>query len=133
MKKVIAVMFAAVMLFSAACAETDLSGLSYDELVDLQKKISTEIMSRPEWKAVEIPIGEWIVGKDIPEGYYSIIPQGSLVIVNGYSDGIKSLSNVLFTYVLSEDENVGKVFLPEGCLLENSRIIKLAPPVSIGF
>ena len=133
MKKVIVVLFAALMLFSAAYAETDLSSLSYDELVSLQKKVSAEIMTRPEWKTVEIPIGQWIIGKDIPEGYYSIIPQDSLVLVDGYSDGTKSLSNVLFTYVLSEDETVGKVFLPEGCLLTNNRVIKLAPPVSLGF
>ena len=59
MKRITFLIVTALLLvclaFPAAYAEEiDLSKLSYDELIALQSKITLEIMSRPDFKAVKV-------------------------------------------------------------------------------
>lgn len=62
-------------------------------------------MSRPEWKAVEVPAGEWIIGQDIPEGYYSITAKDKIAITQ--SNPVGSARDD-FYHVLGANETVGK-------------------------
>ncbi len=75
MKKVITILMT-VALFLAlavpACADFDLSGLSYEELVALKDQINLAIWNSEEWQAVTVPQGVWEVGADIPEGKWTI-------------------------------------------------------------
>lgn len=52
----------------------DLSGMSYDELVDLKDTIDLAIWSSNEWQEVQVPYGVWVVGEDIPAGKWTIKP-----------------------------------------------------------
>lgn len=72
MKKLISVLLLLCMLTAPAFAEIDLSSLSFDELVELRQKCQSEMMSRTEWKEVQVPQGVWQVGKDIPAGDWII-------------------------------------------------------------
>lgn len=72
MKRILA--FILVMLVAAlpACAEIDLSSMSFDDLLALQEKVVKEITSRAEWKEVAVPPGIYEVGVDIPVGKWTI-------------------------------------------------------------
>lgn len=53
-------------------AEVDLGGMSYDELVALQEKINFALWQCDEWQKVIVPHGVYEIGKDIPEGHWSV-------------------------------------------------------------
>lgn len=74
-KSVIAALLVVVMAFGihyAVFAETDLSSLSFEELLALQDKVYAELMNRPEWTEVTVPAGVYEIGMDIPEGMWTI-------------------------------------------------------------
>ena len=50
----------------------DLSGLSYDELVQLKDQINLAMWNSEEWQEVTVPPGLWKVGEDIPAAHWSI-------------------------------------------------------------
>ena len=80
MKKIYALILAAVILLAIPTVafatsgklDIDLSKLSYDELVELKDQINLAIWQSKEWQEVEVPQGIWEVGKDIPEGKWTI-------------------------------------------------------------
>jgi len=75
MKKVITIVLTLALILSlpvCAFAEIDLSGLSYDELVELKDRINKAIWESDTWEEVEVPYGIWIVGEDIPAGKWTI-------------------------------------------------------------
>ena len=57
-----------------AAAEIDLSNMSFDELLELQTQVNQAIFNSDKWKEVEVPMGVWDVGKDIPAGRYELSP-----------------------------------------------------------
>ena len=61
MKRLIALIIAVVCMIPAAAlaAGTDLASLSFDELLALRAALESEIVSRPEWKEVNVPAGTW--------------------------------------------------------------------------
>jgi len=71
MRKIIAVLIMFALIASSACA-MDLSGLSLDELHEIRKQVSAEILSRSEWGEVTVPVGFYVVGEDIPAGHWTI-------------------------------------------------------------
>ena len=73
MKKLVSLLL--VFFLFQACASAvmpDLSGLTYDELVQLKSMINLEIWQREEWQEVTVPQGVWIVGEDIPAGTWTV-------------------------------------------------------------
>lgn len=75
MKKGIAILLcilALVPFCACALAEVDLSGMSYDELVQLKDQVSLAIWESEEWQEVEVPAGVYTVGEDIPAGKWTI-------------------------------------------------------------
>ena len=60
----------------------DLSGLTYNELVELKDQINLAIWECDEWQEVEVPQGIWKVGEDIPAGHWTIRGRTSALAVN---------------------------------------------------
>ena len=74
MKKLLAVtLILALLLPVAALADLpDISGLSFDELVQLKDQINLAMWNSQEWQEVTVPAGVWEIGNDIPEGHWTI-------------------------------------------------------------
>lgn len=134
MKKIISIIVLVVMLlsFSLAVAETNLSELSYDELIALQKDITNEIMSRPEWKEVEVPAGQYTIGVDIPAGWYSMKQKGKWDSL--YLRWYPNPDDDYWDYVLvTNDEGISRFELKEGVRIYLKQTTIFAPPRSLGF
>ena len=93
MKRFISVLLLLCLLNVPAIAEIDLSGLTFDELVDLRNQCLTEMTKRDEWQEVTVPVGVWKIGEDIPAGHWSIKCAGSYA---------SSFSTVYYTPELDE-------------------------------
>lgn len=73
MKRFLVILVLVLLVVSSAAAEDiDLSGLSFDQLVQLQTRITMELMQRDEWQEVTVPAGIYLVGRDIPAGKWNI-------------------------------------------------------------
>lgn len=84
MKKIFAVLLVCAMLFALPAMATavsvfpevatavDLSGMSFDELLVLKVEIDKALVKCEEWQEVEVPVGVYTVGEDIPEGHWNI-------------------------------------------------------------
>ena len=128
MRKLITVLLIICMIPVISAAE--LSGLTFDQLIELQQDLTAEIVSRPEWQEVTVPAGEWVIGVDIPAGYYSIKSTARLNIVriedqDGRSAGLYK--------TFDEGEVEGKTMLPDGMIFTCSKPVVLMPPMVIGF
>lgn len=76
MKKM-SLLFVTVILFfslsvGALSEDLDLSALSYEQLTALENRIIQEMVSRPEYKEVIVPLGTYKVGEDIPAGKWTL-------------------------------------------------------------
>lgn len=109
MKKVLAIIIVICSLFAVASAESMFEGISYDQLFALRSAIEQEIISRPEFKEVTVPTGDWIIGVDIPEGYYSIRP-----VKYGYILIKDANGRTFLNEAMSEGEIIGKIRVEEG-------------------
>lgn len=133
MKKFLGIILIVCLLIPIAAADDgiDLSALSFSQLLELQQRVTAEIISRPEWKEVTVPSGLWTVGKDIPAGEYCISAtkkggylrirdeRGSLLVGNG---------------IRNEDDRIGKFELKEGYTVEVERgSLIFSPAISLGF
>lgn len=136
MKKLFALILVVCMTASFAAAETDLSSMSFSNLLALQKEIVAEIMSRPEWKEVTVPAGTWIVGQDIPAGSYCMKPAGKgKVNITVWKKAVHDYSNngLIYNELISQDSPYGKMTLQDGQIIEFGSAIIFAPPASLGF
>lgn len=52
----------------------DLSGLSFDELVQLRDQALLAMWNSEQWQEVRVPAGAYEIGADIPEGYWTMTP-----------------------------------------------------------
>lgn len=112
-----------------AHAETfDLSGMSYDELIALHKQVSIAIMQSDEWKEVTVPVGEYVVGEDIPAGAYTLTAH-NLTDIEVYSNG-KCVHN----HCLASSEQVGKLSLQDGQVVKiKYGSVVFSPYIGLGF
>lgn len=136
MKRFFALLFVLVCVTCAAAAETDLSSMSYDELLALQKAVVFELMSRPEWKEVEVPAGSWTVGVDIPEGAYSLTNYSkNSVHFSVWRKEFEDYSNdgLIYNELLRLGTSYGKIELKKGWVINFGSPIVFAPPASFGF
>ena len=73
MKKLFALILALILVSSAAVAEgIDLSGLSFDELLELQQRVNEALWASDGWNHVKVPSGYFEIGSDIPAGRWTI-------------------------------------------------------------
>lgn len=73
MKRLVAILCVFLSVVSFAHADVDLTGMSYDELVELKDKINLAIWNSQEWQEVTVPQGTWKVGEDIPAGHWTVV------------------------------------------------------------
>ena len=57
---------------SIACAEIDITNVTFDELLKARELITQAIWATDEWQEVEVPAGLYQIGVDIPAGYWTI-------------------------------------------------------------
>ena len=132
MKKLISFLLALILISGCACAE--LADLSFEELIETNRAIIKEIMSRPEWKEIKIPSGGWFVGEDIPAGSYSVAAQSHFCVMTVWkSDSQDIMKDLVGEYPIYEDEPFGKVILQDGWYVTFSQNVILAPPKGIEF
>lgn len=129
MKKVCSLLLSIFLLFSFAVAETNLSEMSYDDLIALQKELVIEIMSRPEWKEVEVPAGQYTIGVDIPAGWYSMKPKSKWDSV--YLRWYPNPDNDYWDYLRTDD--IARFELKEGMRIYLEQTTIFAPARSLGF
>lgn len=131
MKKLMCITLILCVLPVIAIADVDLSSMTYDELLALRDQLNIEIFSRPEWKEVTVPGGQWSVGKDIPAGAYSLHPTKEGGFVTIYNENGK----LIISQGIRDEENViGKIELLEGYSVEISRgSLIFAPAIGLGF
>ena len=104
---------------------SELSHMSFDELVAFHQATYKEILRRAEFKEVKIPAGEYVVGTDIPVGEYSVSTNEYLVsiVINEYAD-VQSVR---------EGESIGRLVLKNGDRISFSGSVTLSPYVGLGF
>lgn len=73
----------------ATVNEIDLSGMSYDELVELKDRINLAIWESQEWEEVVVPQGVWQVGVDIPAGKWTISAEDGACLTVFVGDELK--------------------------------------------
>ena len=60
-------------MLSVVYADTiDLTGLSFEQLIELKSQINLAIWNSKEWQEVTVPQGLWKVGEDIPAGSWTV-------------------------------------------------------------
>lgn len=77
MKKLFSLVLAALLLLSvvpaSAAPETvDLGAMSLDELRALEQRIVEAMWASDAWQSVEVPVGAYKVGTEIPEGKWTV-------------------------------------------------------------
>lgn len=72
----VVVLIVALLLGTVAMGEIDLSGMSYDELVELRGRIDKAIVDNGEYKEVNLPQGTYTFGEDIPAGKWTFTHVG---------------------------------------------------------
>lgn len=133
MKKLLITLLLVCMIIPMAAAD-DLSSLTYDQLIALRDQINAEIVSRPEWKEVEVPLGQWKVGTDIPAGTYRIYaPKQALI--NVWKKAPKDYSNdgMLINQIIPAGTEFGRLVLEEGWIFTTTKPVIFSPPASLGF
>ena len=132
MKKLFSILLVLCLFTSLALAETNLSQMSYDDLLTLQETLVKEIMSRPEWKEVEVPAGQYTIGVDIPAGWYSVRPKNQSSYSSLYFRWYPNPNNNSWDYMRIEDK-LGKFEFYEGMRIYLEDTAIFAPPISLGF
>ena len=121
MKKLIALlMIIALLLPVAVLADLpDISGLSYDELLELRTKIQLQLFSSKLVDGITVPPGEYIIGVDIPEGSYRVgaisLERNSVIAINSAE------KKVIASYAIGDlygAYEVGKMTIENGMIIE---------------
>lgn len=87
MKKLLFVLISFIIVFPVFGQDIDLTAMSFDELSVLKQQVDLEWRSRPENEIIDLPIGIYTVGTDIPYGdYYA------------YRKDLKGANPVLYVY-----------------------------------
>ena len=92
MKKLCALILALILCSSAALAEgIDLSGMSFDELLELQRQVTQALWASDEWVSASVPTGLYEVGVDIPAGHWTVDAGDDYLLIKIYRS-LKSAS-----------------------------------------
>ena len=141
MQRILCVLLAVLTLTLAACpafaSAVDLSGMTDDELLELQEALSTEIVSRGIRMTAELPKGKYIVGRDIPAGAYIFTclavgnDWGYVRVKTDGGDGDQLLFEVVSAPEDGEEPETIYMNLSEGDELKSS--VKFSLTVAGGF
>ena len=121
MKKLITLLLIAVLLLPAAALADlpDISGLTHNELIELNHRIQMRLFSEKLMNGVNIPVGRYTVGEDIPAGSYrvAISAENGLIVI--YSPDEKTVCSYALGLVYDVYE-IGKITLEEGQIFDLS-------------
>ena len=113
----IAILLSVVLAFSSA--ETDLSGMSFDELIALQKQVNDALWKSNGWKEVTVPVGVYKVGEEIPAGKWTI--KRSVDKYTYFRIGQKFTNGEVSSYAFTTNlETEANLTLVEGTYIEIS-------------
>lgn len=140
------------MVSCAGATEIDLSGMSFDELLQLKEEINMQLWKSDKWQSVTVPAGVYLIGRDIPAGTWTIsasegasltVKQGNKLSETGNtieysygcvyeSESIKSPSNWIYS---EGDQTSVSWTLVNGYYIELSGTAIFEPytGVSLGF
>ena len=128
-KKFLSVILTLCLLLPViALAEVDLSAMSVDQLIALNKAVVMELMSRKDFKEVAVPAGEYEVGEDIPAGAYTVKAKQFAVLVTYEKNG--DYGDV---YTVESDSCVGKLTLEKGESIQITGDVIFTPYAGLGF
>lgn len=132
MKRMVAMLMAFMLIGSIALAEIDLSGMTYEELVELKDRINKAMWECEEWEEVTVPQGVWEIGVDIPEGHWTIKPEsGSMayVIIGDFRTGSTVDGSKSSVTVAAKDwEYYNSSYMQEAdVILESGRFVEVSP------
>lgn len=83
MKKFVGLVLALILICSFAVAEVDLTGMTFDELIELRQKVDAAIFASDGWQEVSVPAGIYKIGEDIPAGKWVVTPaKGSTAFID---------------------------------------------------
>ena len=92
MKRVLSLLIVLSLFPVIALADLpDVSGLSFDELIELRHQVNIALWKSEEWQEVVVPIGVYKIGEDIPVGKWTI----SSADTSDYSDIYLMYTDVL--------------------------------------
>lgn len=118
MKRIVSLILIAMLLAAPALAGIDLSGMTFDELIELQKQVTAALWASDGWQEVTVPAGYYEVGTDIPAGRWTLSGNGVMIDiyrsldaastfdVTGYVDGHYLTSGDTYTANLKEGQGL---------------------------
>lgn len=125
MKKLITIILALALLLPAASLADlpDISGLTVDELLELNHQIQLRLFSEKLIDGVDVPAGDYIVGEDVPAGTYRMkvgFPSsgGYLTIYESQERKISVVESFLGEYWGVTE--IGKIELKDGNMIHLS-------------
>ena len=105
MKKIMLVLLIFIFIPICCIAEFDLSGMDYDELVDLSKQVGIAMMEHEDFESVVVPANIWAVGEDIPEGTWVLTSTNGDYVNVQYG---KTLDSSLNSLAIFGDGNISR-------------------------
>lgn len=121
MKRIIVSLLLLLLIPVISVAQVELTGLSYDELVDLSRQVGSAIMSHELFDSVSVPSGLWEVGVDIPQGTWILTPANGDYVSVVYGKSIDSSENAMDmfddgnTYESMSDDDSWRIIAKDGC------------------
>lgn len=133
MRKLLAVVLLVLLAVAPVCvAEIDLSGMSFDELIELQTQVNLALWETEEWQEVTVPLGKYIVGKDIPEGEWMVSSQeGHSAYINVYDDDTMKWSRAAIGEALDKGETIKLTLVNGNCVVIDISPIVFKPYVPL--
>lgn len=98
MKKLLLLVLVSALVSSVALASVDLSAMSFNELLELQKQVQYAMMKTDEWQEVTVPAGLYQVGVDIPAGHWTISNKGQSMVMVSWGDGLNEGASGVSVY-----------------------------------
>ena len=129
MKKLLCAVLILCLVPMVSLAEIDLSGLSTEELMDLNKAVIMEIFSRDDFQMVTVPAGTYKVGEDIPAGTYTV--QADNLAAVSVMD--KKGNYTAKIYTVTKENPVGKLVLEDGESVSIVNSVRFSPYAGLGF
>ena len=104
------------MLLSCALADVDLTGMTYEELIELRQKVDNAIWASDGWQEVSVPAGKYTIGEEIPEGKWTIKGDDviSLITVYKTKEDFDNQTGNLITVMSISNGNICNLDLSAG-------------------
>jgi len=128
MRKLITlILILAMFLPAIALADLpDISGLSTDELIELNHLIQMKLFSEKLNDGIRIPQGTYIIGEDIPAGSYRVLIEGDSGSYQLYRGNTLILNGIVGTYFNLNE--VGRIILSDGNVLQLNQCVFIFYP-----